>query len=40
MTPQQAYNEMLEHGQDVKDVVKVCKDNNINLNVKGGLNDD
>ena len=40
MTPQQAFNEMINHGQDVKDVVKVCKDNNINLNVKGGLNDD
>ena len=40
MTPQQAYNEMLEHNQNVKDVVKLCKDNNINLNVEGGLNDE
>ena len=40
MTPQQAFNEMINHGQDVKDVVKVCKNNNINLNVEGGLNDE
>ena len=31
MTPKQAYNEMLNHGQDVKEVIKVCNDNNINI---------
>ena len=31
MTPQQAYNEMLNNGQDVREVIKVCFDNNINL---------
>ena len=37
MSPKQAFDEMLNHGQDVKEVIKVCKDNNINI---GGLQND